>query len=1203
MPNSSASKKTRLLNPWALLAIFVAVGGLLWMMLQNEDVFQPDGRQPDEVSANYAELLLSAHPQDAALRIKLLDLLITLGDYSRARKHLHAWPNPDITVAQLYALQLDALQLPEAGDEPARIAILERLHALDRNLLIVPALERMATLLLMLQDPTLAGECYAELADRDPAQRLKWLSAAAQWSLAGEKSSRAADMYLLLVASEARPDQHKHYVLQAFDALVAAGRGTEAAVLLGEQQGLLTDPITDPALLEKGVETAVAYDQLQVAEALLQRWRGLQPGNPDTLRKEFKLRLAFGDLEGAWTAGQELLQNEPDDAGFLAQMAQLGEWKGDTYQALEYWMASLKLHDDPVMYEHAWRLSIQLFDFEHGIPLLTQVLDKRSLTDTELDALVFAHEQHGTPEQAEAVLRASLKKYPKQRLAWERLSQNLDNTEQYQAKTLVMQAMSQHFPITIVERVDWANSHLKFFDTQGAWDVLDINNSAIDDASYWHLRANLAWDLERNDDLQPALERVLAIIGSLSQSDEEQLFNLYSKRAPKKALAMMVASWHKTHNPQRLVVALQVAQDLQDWPQISALLDSAKAWPSAFDQQQVFAAQGALAAHEGRFAEAESFYKAGLARFHDDNLFRERLLWLYIDQNRTAEIEPLLHQWRQAARNDNLLWLPFAGASQMLGRTAESLAWYRMYLKTNPQDWLVQAGYADALEAAGYTDAAQRLRLKLTRNVDLQPGLESPQRYSMWLRLMASSYSSRLAQNKALQWQDGSPAMLQLWFERLLARLDETNQVAQKNDWLAWARSQGLKVDRFELIQEALRNRNRTMLTQLLASGELDPAQQVEALNQLGQDGRALEVSLSNLGDQQPEMIREQLRRQATEMLDRKPQGIQLAWERKYFGGLDFSSPQLTVARNLNDNWYASLKLDQGRYNSDRLESSQLGQERNALLMLQRQLSYGSYSVVFDLSSRKDEDRKGFGLSREWQLGATDQIDTGIDWHRESDETGLMRALGQRDSLWVKGQHGFSARDQLSWELSQNRFSTRAGDALGNGQEVKLEVAHTLEFEGPNWVVRAGADYQRNSVKNRDLSDLNSLLKPEYEQEEIENQDGDVIGSRVVNVATPLTAQDLLQERYGQVYVASSWRRGMPGALNRTKPQYTWLVDVTAGWQWVDKNFNYGVDAGIGMELLGDDELALKVGYQSAPQGGAGAGGTLGVSYGLRFGR
>ena len=43
---------------------------------------------------------------------------------------------------------------------------------------------------------------------------------------------------------------------------------------------------------------------------------------------------------------------------------------------------------------------------------------------------------------AEAVLRASLKKYPEQRLAWVRLSQNLENTEQYPAKTVVMQAMA-----------------------------------------------------------------------------------------------------------------------------------------------------------------------------------------------------------------------------------------------------------------------------------------------------------------------------------------------------------------------------------------------------------------------------------------------------------------------------------------------------------------------------------------------------------------------------------------------------------------------------------------------------------------------------------------------------------------------------------------------------------------------------------------
>ena len=72
----------------------------------------------------------------------------------------------------------------------------------------------------------------------------------------------------------------------------------------------------------------------------------------------------------------------------------------------------------------------------------------------------------------------------------------------------------------------------------------------------------------------------------------------------------------------------------------------------------------------------------------------------------------------------------------------------------------------------------------------------------------------------------------------------------------------------------------------------------------------------------------------------------------------------------------------------------------------------------------------------------------------------------------------------------------------------------------------------------------------------------------------------------------------------RTKPQYTWLVDMMAGWQWTDQTFNYGINTGVGFEVLGDDELALTFGYQSAPQGGDGkSGGTLGMSYGVRFGR
>ena len=1190
--NASATKSRRLLNPWALAVVAVAVGGLLWLTFQREEVFQPDGREPDAVSANYAELLLAAHPDDDHLRLQLVDLLIRLGDYPKARLHLENWPKPVVELQAYYRLELDALEAAKADDPIAQKALIERLQSFDHRLLPLPQLHNLAKLALTLQAPAFAASVYEEIADRDPAQRIASLKSAAQWYLAGEQPGRAADIYLLLKQDSQQASERREYAQLAFNSLLAAGRGEQAARVLADELDQLKDPQTDSPWLEQGVDVAVGSKRFDLAQRFLDQWRVLQPDNPQILRKEFSMRLALGDLAGAWDSGQQLVAEHPDDLALLEQMGHLGEWRGDSQAALGYWIRLLKLHEDPQTREHAWRLASQQFDFDHAIPLLAEIMEQRALTDVELDALIYAHESRGTPAQAEAWLHAYLRKYPAHRLAWTRLLQNLENTGQFAQKTEVYQRYSKRFALTTTERIDWANTDLKLFDNQAAWEVLQVDNRKITDEGYWRLRAALAWDLELDDELQFSLEKLLALKGSLNSGDESQLITMYRTSDPKRALTMMVGSWKRTRDPQRLVESLQQAQELQDWPQVVALLKDAEQYPEANEQAQVLAIRGALAVQQGNIDEAQRLYLLGLSRFPDDNLFRERLMWLYVDQGNTAALKPLLTEWKPQARQDRILWLPFASASQMLGRDTEALAWYRMYLKTSPQDWLVRAAYADALESAGYQDAAQRLRLKLLRSPegeDIQP---SSQRYAIWLRLMASSYSPAKAQQEVAKWKDGSPAMLQLWFERLLARLDATNQESQKDQWLEWARSQGLKVQRYEEIQQALRSRNKAQVETLLASSDLNPAQRAQALSRLGRFDEALDLSQSALGDDQPAAVREQLRRQAAELQELTPQGAQLSWHQQDFGGLEFNTPRLQIAHNLGAQWYANLELENGTYNSDQLIESRMGDERNAALTLQRSVEDGGYKLFADTSQRKDDDRTGLGLSRTWQLSASDQIETGLDWHRKSEDSGLMRAFGQHDSVWVGGRHGFSARDQISWEVAQKSFSTRAGDSLGNGQALKMEYNHTLEFAGPNWTVRSGVDYQHNNVKDRTLEYLSSA------------NDGPVKSVDDSDDPAIVTANDLLQSRYGQLYVGSSWRRGLPGALVRTRPQYTWLVDVTAGWQWLDQTFNYGINTGIGVEVLGGDELALTVGYQSAPQGGDGqAGGTLGVSYGVRFGR
>ena len=91
--------------------------------------------------------------------------------------------------------------------------------------------------------------------------------------------------------------------------------------------------------------------------------------------------------------------------------------------------------------------------------------------------------------QAEAWLHAYLRKYPAHRLAWTRLLQNLENTGQYAAKAKVYKDYSKRFALTTTERVDWANTYLKLFDNQAAWDVLQVDNRKITDAELLALRA------------------------------------------------------------------------------------------------------------------------------------------------------------------------------------------------------------------------------------------------------------------------------------------------------------------------------------------------------------------------------------------------------------------------------------------------------------------------------------------------------------------------------------------------------------------------------------------------------------------------------------------------------------------------------------------------------------------------------------------
>lgn len=1185
MRYSPAVESVPVLRPLALLLALLVVVAVLWLSYQSEDVFMPHPGEVDAVSASYAELLLNADPDNVELRVDLLDQLIQLGKFSRAQEHLHGWRGDESDLKAFYELVVDANIAIVNQSQTELAAARQRIADFPYHGLSPARQTQLLGLALALGLPGTAADIQTNLADIQPSERSQLLASAAQHYVAAGQQKEAAQQFAILANEADSPEQAAVWMWSVVDAFVAAEAPDEAAVYLLEQLDAQRAVAFSDAQWERAIALAQGAQRLDLAEQLAVHWERQQQENKAAMRAQFNLQLAAGNTAAAWETGQRLLAADPLDAEHLRQMAQLAQWLNQPERALDYWLAYLDQVPDVAVLDSTWRLALQLFDYERGIDLLSAAAATRRLTDEELDALIYAHEQRGTPAQAEQWLRGYVRQAGGQRLAWSRLLQNLQNTLQPEAEADMWEVYAAQYALTPAERVSWAEVLWNLYQPERAWEVLADAPGDKQPKEYWRMRAALAWELGREEEVRHSYERMLSQSMRLNNSEERQLIEIYRRQNPQQALAMLVDSWHRTGDGRYLTDALLLAEDLQNWPVFKELLAQASEHPHLAAQLAVRVAKARLAEDEGRIADAETLYLEALSADPNSTMLRQRLLWLYIGNGPRQQLAARLKQWEPQALDDGSMWLVMAAANQSLGHNERALEWYQRYLTSNPDDLLALAASADSLEASGRHAAALQLRTRLLpRLVESFDQPASLNDRALWARLMLAAGGRQQSMASIRQWQDGSVGLLQLWYTGQLERLDETNQEAQKDAWLAWGRARGLTEEYYQRVQEALRRHQPGALAAAQEMGELDAASRVAVLEQSGKDNAALSEALSYLGDEQPQAVRQQLWLQAVALTERYPQGLRAAWQREDFGGLKLDGPQLTMARFINDNTYAQLHSSRLKYQAKSLDTGRLGAEENLDLTYQRQLANGDWSLALDRSERADDDRTGLAVSRRWQRGR-DEFELGLNWQRENRDTGLMRALGQEDSIWLTGRHSITARDQLSWMVAQRRFDTRSGADLGSGQQASIDFSQVQFFSGPTWVLRTGLDMQRNKLTN---SSLDSLLVA----------NGGVVRQSALN------ADQLLPERVGRVYVGSHLSRGTPGALNRTRGQYTWLLDTSLGWDWEDQSSNFSVTGGVGIEVLGDDELAFTAGYQSAPIGGAGkAGGTATLSYSSRFGR
>lgn len=1198
MPYSTAAEdRPKLLNPWALgLVGLLCLVALLLVFPSKQDLMLAQPDRVDAVSIAYGELLLKSKPDDDELRLGLAEQLINVGDLNRA-KELLSKPVADTYAVEARFLELEADLLlsfakPQGIDENRRQQFASEISALLAMDLQPARLQQLAELALSFSEPGPAAQAYSRLAVTDPDNAPAWLELGARWYIAAGEQARAAELYQQLQELAATDAQRQHYQLLVFQNLVAAGESPRALDWLDEQLPALSESADTIALLQAGVTEARGHSEQARALAYLQRWHELRPGGPVWLAQAFAVNLSAGQLEKAWQLGQQLYQQQPSER-FLRQLAQLGEWAGHPAQALPLWIQLAHTSAAPEDYDHAWLLASQLFDYPQMSELLSDLAELRPLSLDELKALVFALEMQAQPEQGRNWLRRYVQRRPGARDGWRMLAQINRNMQQLQDETQAWAGMARHHRLSEEERMIWAEAHWLQFQPQQAWDVLA--ELPLDDSrskGFLELRSELAWALEQDAEVLASLELLRSKDAKLTAEQREQMRSLYALSDPQKALQLSIDLWHERKTLNNLITAMQLAEQLGEWQVLDQLLVESK--PYAMQLQgdpSYWQIQVRSANRLGDEVRVDILLAQLLNKFPNQPWAIELYLWTQIDRQHSEGLGEHLLAWQPQARQEGSLWLPYANAFSLLGNVKEALRWYKLYVQANPDDQLVLAGYADTLDEAGQADSAWRLRRHLIalwkKNPTGSQALQ-PEQFASYLRMLSSVVGVQRARQVSEQalLASGKPSkpMLDAWFERWVAQLDSLNQTGAIDPWLAWASQRGIIVDGNTRLQSALRSVRREELQQWLAKDGLSPESRAEIWLRLGLEQRAQKESLQALNDTRSEGQNSTLRSQAQSVLVSQPRGVQIGWQQIDYGDMNQQGEVLNMASGVGDD-YLTLQAANSRYsNSDLLDSGRLGNVQTLTVGWLSPLQDGDWLAEVDLGQNDFANRQGVGLARHWRMTESDDLSLGADWQRETDETGLMHALGVRDSLWLEGLHAFSGRDQASWRVASNKYATDDGSDLGDGWSGALNYSHSLFAQGPQWTVNSGVTWQENN--------LNGQL-PDYMLQSS--------GGVLVNDAT---VSDLLPDRFGELYVGSTWQRGEPGALNRAWPQYTWLLSSSVGWQWPENKLAYTAEVGVGVEVLGADELALRAGYNSAPVGGTGQSASqMRLTYSLRFGR
>ena len=585
--------------------------------------------------------------------------------------------------------------------------------------------------------------------------------------------------------------------------------------------------------------------------------------------------------------------------------------------------------------------------------------------------------------------------------------------------------------------------------------------NTTDTAEFWQLLLNLSFELNRLQTAEQALRQLDATRLATQNANWLRLVEMIHREQPERAAELAQELFRRNHQPELFLLAFAHYVEAHQVGLAQGLLASVN--PDVLSRlenlAQFLRLRARLMQLQGKPDLAWQDLQHARRLAPEDDAVRLASLWFLLDEQRWAELQPLLQRLTQHAKDQPDYWLVFAAAYHGLDDYKRALEWYRKELKRRPDDALLLLNYADALERVQQSGMAARLRrhawLKLREQFagkPLQAPFDAQSELLAYVRLRLQNVTAEEGAQLVRQ------IVAQLRELPVAGRLTDNPATAEQETWeiqiqdqqtrdlvLAWAISRELSSQAKEWMwrsqlarlsrsveqpdlhvenyqppawgqaQTALQLADRVWMDKLLQGGQQRADMKLPVYNRydtayaLGHRQLALDTAFRGMD---LNAVDEELHDRYRQHVPDASHYVQLGAERADYGLLASRQNDLTVHLHLASRLQLDMSWQKTRQNSQDVNLSAPKHDRLSAARLSWQLDRGQGSL--DVARHGElHTQTAWRLVQDWTWDSRVQFQAALAAHGEATESLPLRVMASQDQLQLGAHYRLGRREYL----------------------------------------------------------------------------------------------------------------------------------------------------------------------------------------------